>query len=392
MQVFSYWTDVRLFGISPEAAHLHSLLSFLVTAALLYMVVVRLTDDVPASACVTVLWLCLPSTIGVHYFLATRHYMEGFGWALAACFGLLTLAPHQDASIGRYVAIMACAIAAMLSKEIYAALMPTVLALYAVMTRRRSFALTSLFLVAFYVSYHVLILDPDVRYPEPLLRGREFLRFLRVLPYTLTSNWGGSLLYGGLLMGCALLLILDRKGSQPTVLTMAGLFGAAMIAIYPTAYAVLMTYRTPGTWYRATFIVNTGVLLAAGYLLIRYTPRWVQVLCLGVFIAFLVPGVQKTQSYWTERLARSREEGTFYMRNPDKLLYSEEDAFWYIPGIERLYGISPSHYIDKSHVESEHTKRMLRTFGTVWRWRDGAWSTDDTLYTSIKARCEAGRR
>jgi hypothetical protein len=54
-----------------------SLLSLLATALLFYTLLTRWVADRAVSFAVVVLWLLLPSTLVVHQFLATRHYVGG---------------------------------------------------------------------------------------------------------------------------------------------------------------------------------------------------------------------------------------------------------------------------------------------------------------------------
>ena len=57
MQLFSYWVDIKLFGISPPAAYIHSLIVFALVVLLLYTVLVRFTGNIVASACVALVWI-----------------------------------------------------------------------------------------------------------------------------------------------------------------------------------------------------------------------------------------------------------------------------------------------------------------------------------------------
>jgi hypothetical protein len=388
MQLLSYWFDVHLFGVSPLAASLHSLLSTTLTALLLYLVLSRFTANAIASACLAVVWLCLPSTIAVHSFIGTRHYMEGLGWSLAACYWLHRLGerPESDPGIRDSAFLLACSCAALLTKELYVIVLPSFLFVYSLARRRHFISVASVALVLAYAGYRVAILDPTVTYPLPRVHAGEYLRYLSVLPYTLVAHRGGYLYYAGLVGGCLLLLLRHRPPVRGVLLFLAGLWLAALLPAYPTATAVLNTYRTPGTWYRAVFLHNTMALVAGGYLLVRYVGPHVQVPALCILAGLLLPGVQSTRAYWEERSERSEREGKFYLANPDKLVYGEEDAAWFLPGLDRLYGVARSHQINKSEIASEHTKQMLSVFPTIWRYRDGRWGTDENLYAMIEER------
>ena len=150
----------------------------------------------------------------------------------------------------------------------------------------------------------------------------------------------------------------------------------------------MSTYQTPGTWYRAPFIVCTLVLLSGGYLLARVCPArctarlsWARdpYSCAG--------GGENTGTLDGAVCAALELEGKFYLSNPDKLLYSEEDAYWFIPGIELLYKMKGAdrHYISIKEIKSPNSKRMLATFSTIWRYKGGQFVEDDSLYEKIRS-------
>jgi hypothetical protein len=388
MQLLSFWLDVHLWGVSPTAAYLHSLLSTLVTALLLSLVLARLTRSPGVSAAVALVWVALPSTIAVHSYLGTRHYIEGLGWSLAACTCLLRICqrPPHEAGIRDTLLLVLFAAAAMLSKEIYVTVLPAFIFLYALNHRRYALGAAAPALLLAYAGYRLALLGPALAYPVLPVSSRDYLRYLAVLPYTFAANAGGYGWYACLAGGAVWALVRERQSASKDLLLLFSLFSAGLLATYPTVAAVLPTYRTPGTWYRAVFISSTLALVAGCYLLARYAARSVQVAAFCLLIGILIPGIRATQAYWEGRFARAEAEGKFYLTHPDKLVYSEEDAYWFLPGLERLYGVARSHYINKSDIGNAHTKAMLATFSTIWRYREGAWTEDSDLYSVIASR------
>ncbi|MFC1601701.1 hypothetical protein ACFL34_05075, partial [Candidatus Sumerlaeota bacterium] len=192
MQLLSYWIDVRLFGISPRGCYLHSLLSLLIVTGLLYLVLVRFSGNIPVSACITLLWLFLPCTIAVHYFIGTRHYIEGLGWSLAACYWCHRLchAPEQKRSYGGAAMMCASVIAAMLTKEIYLAALPTLLFIYAYAKRNYFVCIALVTMALVYIGYRSWIVGYHASYPVALLTGPAYLRYLAILPYTFAAGGG----------------------------------------------------------------------------------------------------------------------------------------------------------------------------------------------------------
>jgi hypothetical protein len=386
MQMLSYWIDVHLFGPSPRAAYLHSLFSTLLTVVLIYLVLARMTGEPTASAFLALLWLALPSTIAVHNFLSTRHYMEGLGWSLAACYFLdrLCHTERRRAAIGAIVWLCACA--AMLSKELYVIALPAWLFGYSIIRRRRGLAGAFVLLALGYAGYRITVLGTHAAYPVPPAHVRDYLRYLAVLPFTFSANRGGYVMHALLAFAGAVLLLRRPPGATKPILLIVALLVAALVPVYPTALAVLMAYETPGTWYRAVFLLNTVVLLGGGYLFVRFAGRAVRVMGLSIVLVFLMPGARRTRDYWNARFIRSEEEGRFYLANPDKLVYSEEDAEWFLRGLDRLYRVSRSHYFNKGDAPDPHARAMLNEFPVLWRYRDGHWGTDDELYQSIAQR------
>ncbi len=127
MQLLSYWVDARLFGPGPTPAYVHSVVSLLLTLWMLHFMLLGWTRNRAAAMGGAVLWLGLPSTLAVHHFLATRHYMEGLFFGLLAAYCVRRLCdqsrrPGRDASL--IVAAAICGGTAMLFKEIYAAMVP----------------------------------------------------------------------------------------------------------------------------------------------------------------------------------------------------------------------------------------------------------------------------
>jgi hypothetical protein len=387
MQLLSYWVDVKSFGVSPLAAYVHSTVTLTVVAVLLYLGLRRLTASRFASAFVTLLWVLLPSTISVHFFISARHYLEGFGWSLLACLLLIDLCEggDQGRSRGKLLLLGASALAAMLSKEIYVTTLPAFIFCYSVAKRRTLIAAAALALPAAYAGYRLWLIGGTGAYPIPLLGARGYLRYLKVLPYTMTVSTGGYLVLAGTAIGCIWLLATRPRGTWKPMALMLVLLAAALAASYPTASAVLDTFLTPGTWYRAAFVINTLLLLSGGYLLLRFASRPVVVASLALAAVLVATGAEKTREHWDSVLSHAECEARFYLANPDKLLLSQEAVGWYLAGIERLYEVREPHYLNVQSLKGDHAKEMVGRFSTVWRLEDGRPIRDQQLYWRVKA-------
>jgi len=385
MQVLSYWFDTHAFGISPAAARMHDAVATIACAWLLFFVLARAGAGTWVSAAAAALWLCLPATIAVHEFTSARHYMEALAaslLAIAILQGICRRASSEPAA-ARTVLFFVVAALAMLFKEIGVAAVAGFSIPYAAFHRRYKTAAGVALLVLAYFAYRRALLGPAATYPVPLVSLREYIRAVGHLPFTFAASSTGWVLCALLVAAAVLALAREPGPAARACLLFAGLFAAGLAATYPTAPAILMTYRTPGTWYRTVFLPSTLVLVACAYLLGRFAPRGVPIVALVVLAALLLPAAARTRAYWQARLARSEAEGRFYLAHPDRLVYSEEDADWFLTGLDRLYGAPRGHFISKNHRSGPDSRTMLGGFPTIWRYRDGAWVEDPVLYTTL---------
>jgi hypothetical protein len=394
MQVLSYWVDTHLFGISPAAARVHDAVATVACAFLISLVLSRFGVPSLTSAFAAVLWLCLPATIAVHEFTSARHYMEGLAWSLAAVCVLEAVCrrPPGHSSTGWALLFFLLAAAAMLSKETYAASLAAFAIPYALAHRRFGVAAGAASLVLAYAAYRFAMLGSRDAYPHPALTAGDYLRYLRVLPYTLSAGVLGWILVLILVGAAAWAVKRELRPALRSCLLLATVLAAGLLSAYPTAPAILLTHETPGTWYRAVFLASTVVLLWGAYLLGRYaSPRW-RLAALLAAAAVILPGTARTRAYWHGRLARSEEEGRFYLAHPDRLVYSEEDANWFLPGLERLYGVPRSHFVTKNQRSGPGARDMLKQFPAIWRFRNGRWETDTELYETLLNENGTSRR
>ncbi|MFB3776750.1 MAG: hypothetical protein ACE141_04040 [Bryobacteraceae bacterium] len=344
MQIFSFWVDVRLGGISPRFAYGHQIASFLAAGLLLYALLLRLLRADPvAPFFLTVLWALLPSTLVVLQHIAARHYMEGLLFS-ALALNLVARLPAEGARRGPFFAGIFLSIAvAALCKETYAALLPAVVLLVAWQRRDRVLAAGIMTIALAYVAYRFWLLGPAISYGMPLLTVWHYLKLLSKLPYALTSNYAGYLV-AALMVGVCIRFARHGQENRRILLYVVLAAALSLAAISPVAYALYGDIRTPGAWYRALFLLNTQVVFCAGVMAVRATGRAVQSLILVVALAGSAAGAHKTRRHW-DRITTSAElEGKFYLDNPGKILLSTEEAWWFIPSIHWLYGVKEPHY------------------------------------------------
>ena len=251
----------------------------------------------------------------------------------------------------------------MLCKEIYAAVLPISLILIAWQTRDLAFASISILMASAYSVYRIWIIGPTLTYGDmPYLTTKNYLRFLLKLPYTATSNYGGYLLYGVTVLACWY-CIRNRSLRVRLIVSVLGLFAISVASIVPVSYPLYGTIRRPDAWYRIVFLPNTILVLLAGVTIVRGLSRRSQTAILAATLAFVGLGAVKTQQLWSPMVISAELEGRFYIDNPDKMLLSEQEAWWIIPGVHQLYGVKTGHYI----LSEDLDKVELQPGMVLWR-------------------------
>ena len=391
MHVLSYWVDVRLFGLEPGPARAHTLLSTVVVTALVYAALLGFGAGVGASAAGALLWLATPATVSIHENLGTRQYLEGLGWALAACLALRHAVRSERTRPGAVALYFVFAAAAMLSKEIYVPTLAAFAALYAGWHRRWLLAASGPAMAILYAAYRRALLGAGAEYPHGTITAAGYARYVSVLPYTLSASpWGAALL---VLLAAVAADAVRRDGwsAGRSSALFGSLLAAGLVAVYPTAPAVAMSYQTPGTWYRAVFVVSSLVILAGAYLAGRHASRGLALLSLIAAAAIILPGTLRARAYWRGRLTAAEEEGRFYLAHPERLVYSEEDADWFLPGLDRMYRVPEPHAISKNRLTGDDVRERLAGHATIWRRSDGVWREDPELYERLRRENVAAR-
>jgi hypothetical protein len=375
MQIFSQWIDARMFGANPLPVYAHSAVSLAATCLAVVLLLYRLTNDRLVAGLGMLLFLALPTTMVVHLFIAARHYLEGFLFLILTMF----LADRKQI----WAALVVGGIA-MLFKETYAATVLVFLFVHGLFQRNRRELVGALLLGVFYFAYRLWVLGFNLSYSERPLAFGEIGIFLYGLAYSISASPAGVLiaLVAILLTGRGLM---RRTARWPIAIALA-VFGAAMISILPVATAVVITYQTPGTWYRVPFILAALLVIVLTWGSSRLLPRPVALILLVLALALILPGMEKTHQYWDGRMAAAEREGRFYLENPDKLLYSEEEAWWFIRGVHELYQVADIHYLNAVLPTDPLTQPALARAPTIWRYRKGSFQPDDQLYQSLRAK------
>jgi hypothetical protein len=282
-----------------------------------------------------------------------------------------------------------------LFKEIYATAVPAYVTAIALHRRKTGLLLIPIGLGVGYVAYRLSVQGTGISYAMPLLGVYDYARSVLALPYTLTASYGGYALVAGFLFIVVKLWQSSATGSAIRSATQLALLllAAALVATYPVAYAMLTGYKIPDTSYRMPFVVSTILLMWAAYLLPQYLSRRQILFAAAMTLLVVVPGTDRTRGLWTQRMARTEAEGKFYLSNPDKLLYSEEDAFWFIIGVHRLYNVEGEHYINKQFRVGPTERTRLEKYSQIWSYQNGTIAPNTQLLEDLRQENQrAGRQ
>jgi hypothetical protein len=255
----------------------------------------------------------------------------------------------------------------LLCKEVYLPVVVAVLLVDAWRNRDYWLGVETGILVAFYGTYRVLMVGSSVDYTGRFLNALEYFRFFTKLPYTMSSNYGGYCVLG-IIFWLAITYMRSSEKNYWTILWMAALIASSLAVIVPVSFPLYTTIRRPDPWYRIVFVLNTLLLCFGGYLAVRTTSRRNQIILAAVVLAVIIPGAEKTRRLWVTLTVSAEREAKFYLNNPDKVLLSEQEGWWFIPGVHKMYSVAPAHYVLLKDVsDGERGQQQI----VVWRYRDG---------------------
>jgi hypothetical protein len=276
------------------------------------------------------------------------------------------------------------ALTAMLCKEIYASALSSFLFLYSFYHKRYRLSGLIVVVAISYACYRTWALGLQLVATQPLLGISEYGEFLLRLPFSFSANIGAYILL------LSWIIMFSRYCRSNSIDTSVIIFFMIMLivtigSIYPVSYPLKITITNPGTWYRVAFLINTTCLLFGGYLVARFIRgKWLQIFTVLVAVV-LTLGAVRTHNVWDHMLNRSYREAQFYLQNPEKLLYSQEPAYWFIPGVHKMYAVPNLHYIHRNNLD-EHNRQMTTQFSSIWRDIDGTFKPDPDLYRELAER------
>jgi hypothetical protein len=269
VQLFSMWIDGVIAYRSVFVAQLHQLAVLQASLLLLFAVLRNFALTIGVAFVLSLLWLFLPTVIAVTHFLSAVHYLTGLAFSLGAILLAQRLRSGR-AGISAPGLLLLLLIGAALSKEFFAITVPLAIAFY--LRDRRSIAAAMLLIPPAYLLVRAWTVGGGANYGAPLLTAAEAAGAALLLPYMLAGNHGGYFLVG-LAVALTAWLWWREQVSTAAVLCIVVCGASAMAVLYHVAYPIRLSWREHGTWYRAVFLVGTGLLLTISYALAKLPSR-----------------------------------------------------------------------------------------------------------------------
>jgi hypothetical protein len=322
--------DALLFGLEPRGWYLRHLLVIGLAASLLYVLLRGWTSRL-ASAAAALFLLAGPPIAEVARELWTRHYVEGLAFALAALL-IFRRAVARD-SWPAALAAGASGLAAMLGKEVYAAVPLLALALpCGTMRRRLRAAVPLLAALAVYLAWRHAM----VGYWGGVGGGAKGLLEPARRAVGVLGSFSGALVglpaAAGLALLALALVLLRPSLPQAGAIAFAAAFVLAPLSLLRDApsgrYAIV-----PLAAAAALVGAAAGAGVSAGG-----ARRGLAVILLA---GALVPAVLKNRAAFAAAVpaaARSRVEGLFYEQRSVRgdVLYRPVEPAWYFQGLDWL--------------------------------------------------------
>jgi len=385
----SFWVDMLLFQKQSWFAYLHQVSVAVLVVGLIFLTLSQWVDNGLAAGG-ALLWMLLPSTICVFEFLATRHYLEGLAFSLFA-----VLSAHQANALKNlkrwiFLACLFCFLAA-LCKEIYVTSTFLLIAVMFVWNRHWSALLAVMVTGGIYAGFRILMIGLGPQGLGDLQATREYFpEFLQSVPFLFTgSNWGYIVLPFFFVL--ALLVSLTGRLSWRWFLAWALNLAIILMTLFPVSHQLYASRMQLGTWYRVAFLLNSFLLFSClwtWHLVFQdLKSKWVRsmssiVFFLGCLLAFW-PGGSATRDAWDGRKEAYFKDATFYLENPDKLLYSRLPAPWFLVGVHQLYCPERDPHFITWRMFYRGVLERLDSYPYVWEASEGTYRINPELHRLI---------
>ncbi|MBC7530516.1 MAG: hypothetical protein H7318_02995 [Oligoflexus sp.] len=370
MQYVSLWIDSQIAHRSAFVAYLHSSLMILCASTLIYMLMHKICRNRLAATFVACTWIYLPSTLVAHEFISARGYIEGLGFALIAI--LLAVDLENQSRWRSYLTLFfvgLCTALAFLSKEFYPTTLSVILFLYAIRKRLWNLASLTVGVGIAYAAYRIHVTGLSFQYGGVKhLDAWGTLKAYRDIMFIFLGSYTSWFAIGLTLVG-VLWSLQERKVDKWILLYWIAILGSAFLTIYPVLYAVSISSRSFGTWFRTMFVIDTLVLVGSVYFLVTYQRKVIQFAFALAVLVGLSEGSPLLVKKWKTLKHSNEVVGRFLLQHQDVYIYDINPAHWFLPSLANLYEVDP-----KKHILSDsapNSKIPCPDCKIVWKYVDG---------------------
>ncbi len=372
MQHLSFWIDAQIAPFSVKIAYLHNIILFMLTAGALYVFARRLLKSASVAAILVAIWMCLPSTIATHEFLSARCYMEGLLYSVLAVLmtqNLINNPKSKNRGWWRALTGLFCLLAT-LSKEFYPTSTLAFVFLLLLFNRAYRELAIPVAVGLFYAVFRLYMLKFDLTYGHTPLSVAEYLTFLGKIPFIFAGGFGGYAIFAAVVL-IALISTTMRQNKWLYAFIVVNIL-IALLTIFPVSDALDLRWKTFGTWYRSPFVLNT-VLLFSGAVIAAVSKhkKYAVPVYLILLLTIIPSGSEETRRAWNTMKKQNKANGEFIVDHPDKILFANEPAKWFLPGVAALYQaqkFDTGLFIDcndyMNHLES------IEAATSIWTYHD----------------------
>lgn len=390
----SLWIDAFVSKEIIHAAYFHQFISLTLCGFLFFKVTEKLFNNRALAVLFSSIWVMMPATESVFEFLAARHYMEGMLMSLA-CFYCYIVSTKQEDGKKKSLMFAFSLVFLMLAvffKEIYAATALFLFFVLCVLRKHIPGCVAAVLVGILYFIYRTWAVGTSVYYGAPLVAGKDLLKVMWHLPYILTANIGGYFVVLAFFILAGYLFYKKMIPRENVGLIGVMILLSALVA-YPVSFPLLYYWQVPGTYYRWCFLLNTVFILSFFYLISKIKHKMRYLLTTLVVIPFCL-GSFKTQSYFRAEKKKYEAESRTYLKNDEKLFYSEVQAWFYLLGVTQLFKLKEMHFINKSNLTPTWMTydALTKKYSTIWRLKDGKLVEDKELYDKIVAEFEKKKK
>ena len=402
MQLVSLWIDIKLDKLNPDIYYFHNNIASSVLTSALFIVLALFVSNYLVAFVMSLIWMLLPSTLVLIQFTAARHYIEGgmfflIGVILTLLTDITEINKKEKRSndLINFLLISLFLWFGALNKEIWAVTAFGFLFLWGVFRREKIWIVTGLVYSLLYFIYRYVLVGTSLVYQAKKASFTQYLEFVGSLPYVFGSNRVGYLL---LLFAVLIFLYAYFYKSQDShensksnllynILLISLILVPNILALYPISRSVLETFHSPSTWYRVVIVINLYLIFIFSTVFVLRVPKLLKGLFLISLIVTVSYGAVKTKKWWSDRYRSLEAEGKFFIENPDKILYSEDPAYWFLSGLVVFYNLPERPFLNPYHENYNKYLELLRTnpdkYPTVYVRKDFEIVPSDERYRHI---------